>query len=621
MQPVSCVVEEEINGDYRLTITMKKWDTQIQNEAIISAPTPKNGYQLFRAYATDVDAFGNNIYYARHIFYDLRDNFLEDVRPSGNGQEALNRLLSGTQYTGESDITVSSTSYYQMMGIVEAIMGGDNNNDNAFVNRWGGELERDNFHVRINQHMGEDRNVTIRYRKNLTGLTVDTCLIDVATRIYPTGRAADGQTLLRLPEKYVDSPLVDSYVRPKSKRIDYSDIQVGKDDMTEEQAYNALRAAAQNEFAKGIDKPNVSAKVQFIPLEATEEYKNLAVLEKIYIGDTVHVIHEPLGIELNMEISKYQYNCLTERYNSIELGTPQAMIGGSDSLISQDIQTAAKSAESAMGYAGLAQMFNNLMCNALGTYSTIQKNLDGSAIYYMHDKPKLVDSGTIYKLSASGFAVSKDGGKTFPYGFSADANIVANVIAATMIQSATNPNVYFDLVNGIIASSRLVASDDSGIYADVGTEEPQYGNAHGLFLYHGTGADTKFVQIYHIPDSRHDGAQLLSLGPLSFMSNAGMGGKHANSTWFDKDSNDNGTFSLKLATSTGDWEPFSADTGSTCVRGKTKVSFSADGQERGSIDAGGYHGWIDEFAGYTGDIQIDNLTIHLTHGRISGVDE
>ncbi len=353
LQPVECTVVEEINFDFSLQITMPQGDTSIHEEMIIKASTPK-GDQLFRVYKPQIDVFGNNVYQARHITYDMLDDFIEDKRPSGNGQAAIDAILAGTGFTGTSDITDISSAEYQMMNPVKALLGGQEDNDNAFKNRWGGEIERDNFTIRMNRRVGADRGVTIRYRKNLIGLTMETDVSDVVTRIYPTGRKADGQTLLTLPEKYVDSPLIENYVHPKILRYDYSDIQiVDKTDdshpqiVTEAQAYDQLRAAAAADFKAGIDKPSLCAEVEFIPLEATEEYKNYAVLEKVYIGDTVHVFHEPLGIELSAEVMSYEYDSILRRYNKITLGSVAQMVGSVQSTIGKIATGAQSSADNA----------------------------------------------------------------------------------------------------------------------------------------------------------------------------------------------------------------------------------------------------------------------------------
>lgn len=187
LKPLDAIVIEELNGDYSLKVTMPRGNKEIEIEQIIEVPTPKSE-QLFRVYNSDIDMLGNQVFYARHIFYDLLDYFVEDTRPSGSGALAISKILEGTPFTGNSDITSQGTAYYQMMNPVKAILGADN----AFIEVWGGELERDNFNVRMKNHIGENRGVLIRYRKNLTGLRLQTDLSSVYTKVMPTGLQENG---------------------------------------------------------------------------------------------------------------------------------------------------------------------------------------------------------------------------------------------------------------------------------------------------------------------------------------------------------------------------------------------------------------------------------------------
>ena len=321
LKPIEAVVTEELNGDYSLKITMPRSEELIKTQEIIKAPTPKT-MQLFRVFETDVDILGNPIYYARHIFYDLLDYFIEDTRPTGSGAHAISEILKDTPFTGNSDIIAQKTAYYQMISPVKAILGADN----AFIKVWGGELERDNFNMFMRSRTGADRGVTIRYKKNLTGLRLQTDLCGTYTKIMPTGLQENGQTLLYLPEKYVESPLISNYTHVKTTRIHYSNIKIS-DEMTEQEALNALRNAANLEFENGLDKPLITANVEFIPLQNTEEYKNFAVLESVYLGDTVNIYHEPMSINLSARVVGYEYDCLSSKYTKITIGNVSPKFG------------------------------------------------------------------------------------------------------------------------------------------------------------------------------------------------------------------------------------------------------------------------------------------------------
>lgn len=58
----------------------------------------------------------------------------------------------------------------------------------------------------------------------------------------------------------------------------------------------------------------------------------------------------------------------------------------------------------------LAEMLNS----SSGLYMTQEPQQDGSIIYYMHNKATIAESNIIWKLTAEAFAVSIDGGKTYP---------------------------------------------------------------------------------------------------------------------------------------------------------------------------------------------------------------
>src|SRR5699024_11116059 len=116
-----------------------------------------------------------------------------DTRPTDkSGQAALDILTQGTKYSGTSDITAHSTAYYQMRNLMEALTGDD---DNAFVNRWGGEIMYDNYTVIVNERLGADNGALLAYGKNIPadGMRITEDVSALVTRIYP--RAFNGRAL------------------------------------------------------------------------------------------------------------------------------------------------------------------------------------------------------------------------------------------------------------------------------------------------------------------------------------------------------------------------------------------------------------------------------------------
>lgn len=81
-------------------------------------------------------------------------------------------------------------------------------------------------------------------------------------------------------------------------------------------------------------------------------------------------------------------------------------------------------------YGKYFDQMNSLAINAMGYYETDETLDDGSKITYMHDKPALSESKTVYKKSIDGYFWSNDGGKTWTSGIDKNGNAVMNVIAA-----------------------------------------------------------------------------------------------------------------------------------------------------------------------------------------------
>ena len=185
---------------------------------------------------------------------------------------------------------------------VEAMLG-----ENGLVNKYGAELSRDWYDVFLVKRVGNDTDVSIRERKNLTGISYDVDETDVVTRIMPTGEDADGN-ILYLPELYIDSPNLNAYTHPKWIHLPVSEakeVTDGDEPKSKAQCYAEMRKAAQAEFDAGCDLPTVTLKVDFVNCSDAEEYKQYAALTDIFLGDSVRVVARRIGVEVSMHIDYF----------------------------------------------------------------------------------------------------------------------------------------------------------------------------------------------------------------------------------------------------------------------------------------------------------------------------
>ncbi|WP_422422997.1 phage tail spike protein [Bacillus sp. PSXD-155] len=320
-------IEEILNGVYTLSFKYPLFSPhglEIDGQYLIKAPTP-DGDQLFRV-ANPHPTNGIVQVFCYHIFYDLVDNFIEDTNIVGkSGMGALDQVKGALQYPTKfdfySDIENIANARLVRKNPVEFLL--DNGQDNSFLNRWGGELLRDNFNVRMLARRGRDRGVVIQHKKDLLGYEADIDWQSPITKIMP-----QGANELLLPEKYVTSPLVNKYVNPKIRKIDFPEVKAKIGDAANDDdalplpdALNKLRALAIAMFNnQHVDQPLATYKIKFQELSQTEEYKDLAVLQRVYMGDTVTVQHLDEGIDVKAKVVSYKYDPLNEEYTDITIG-------------------------------------------------------------------------------------------------------------------------------------------------------------------------------------------------------------------------------------------------------------------------------------------------------------
>nr|UWH99253.1 MAG: Prophage endopeptidase tail [Bacteriophage sp.] len=325
LTPTTCEVELTVEGVAELTLEhpiddLGRWEYLVTDN-VIAAPTPYSKKQLFRIYdytktETEVTA------YARHVFYDSAGEMLVDVRPTDKtGQEALDIILSGTKYKAKTNIKTRSTAYYIRKNIMEAIGGDD---ENSFINRWGGERMYDNFTVIINDRLGGDYGACAEFGRNMTGIEADINIDDVVTRIIP--ESYNGYTL-EGEEPWVDSPLIGNYANPRAAVIKFEDVKLLEDCQEGEEGFSTLellreelKRRCEKEYENGLDKPKVNYKVDLVEVANTEDYKDYKKLTTIGIGDDVLTRDRKLKINVTARCIRLVYDCIEEENAEVELG-------------------------------------------------------------------------------------------------------------------------------------------------------------------------------------------------------------------------------------------------------------------------------------------------------------
>lgn len=327
-----CVVTEERNGVYECEFSYPmdgRHYSEIEPDMIIKAkPNEMSDPQLFRIYRTSKPINGIVNFYCQHISYDLNVNVVDPFTLSGaTALTALQGILSHCYYqhsfTAQSTLSFSETHDLKVDKPKPARMclGGS---EGSVLDLFGGEYEFDNFNIKLHAARGQDTGVTILYGKNLTDITSDVNISSAYTAVYPYAIDTDRDGLYTLTEKVIETGNT-NFSEPRVLSLDLTEkFNLPDEEITETKLRNLTNAYITNNHISDV-KQNIE--ISFVQLWQTPEYKDIALLQRVGLCDTVTVRYSKLGVSVKAKVIKTVYNALTEKYEKIELGKAKSNFG------------------------------------------------------------------------------------------------------------------------------------------------------------------------------------------------------------------------------------------------------------------------------------------------------
>ena len=413
-------VTEERNGAFELTMQYPSGGwlfSELKNRRIIYCPAYPGGTpQPFRIYRITKPMGGLVTVYAEHISYDLSGVMLSRFS-AGSAAEAFAKLpqyaVGNNPFTFFTDKSTQAVFQVTAPASIRSKLGGS---EGSLLDVYGGEYVFDGFTVKLLNERGQNRGVSIRYGKNLTDLTQEENIQSVYTGVYPYW--AKEEDYFELPEKTVNAEGNFGFTRLMP--LDLSS------EFEEKPSAEQLRAKAQ-EYMKSnkIGVPKVSLTVSFFPLEQSEEYKDLALLETVYLCDTVNVAFSALGVSATAKVVKTVYDVLRKRYRSIELGDAKSNIA--DTIVKQEQEIQKKPSYSALEDA--IKNATNWITNGGGYIVAIKDEAGNWKEIVSLDVNNLEQAKKVWRWNNGGFGFSANG-YNGPYrlAITQDGAIVADFI-------------------------------------------------------------------------------------------------------------------------------------------------------------------------------------------------
>lgn len=465
IQPLKATVHKEDNDAYYLDLACgTEYLTWIKSGNIIVADTPQ-GAQPFRILNPEI-THTKITCKCNHIFYDSANYLIADSYVvDSTCNQALDHLNTATEpkspFSTVSDIPTINSFRCVRKSLYEAIT--------TVLERWGGHLVRDGWTIGIRQTIGADNGVVVRYGKNLKTITATYDWSGVCTKILPEG--ANGLLLNALDSKqsiYMESST--QYDIPYCKTVQFSQSDIKQenyktaDGKNDETAYKRACLADLRQQAQKYLEENCVPKAN---------YKMAANLEKITdIGDTIEVIDERMGLDMMTHVISFEFDCIQQRYTSIEFGTFKQTLSGLMGTVQQTATDAAQAASSSIATTVKARLdeseskINNLVGGSYVLY-------DGEQILVVDSLPK-ESAHNVLRINSAGIGFSSSGiNGSFTSAWTIDGTLnmqdinVINLVA-DLIKGGTLTLGGQDNGNGVMlvksaAGATLGRMDNSGL--------------------------------------------------------------------------------------------------------------------------------------------------------------
>lgn len=453
---ISCIVREERNGSYELTMTYPidgMHFADIKSRAIILAkPNNEDRPQPFRVVHITKPIDGIIEIEATHISYDLSGVAVSPFSASGIVQAISaikeNSIPKDNGFSIQSDLTGTSTMTVEEPSSYRSLLGGTSG---SLLDLYGGEYKYDRFSISLLNKRGIDSGFTIRYGENMTNFNQDENCSEVYTDVYPYWNGSE--TSVYLPEKTIRAEGTYDFTRVLPLNM--------SEQFENAPSENSLREAAKRYMATNkIGSPKVSLKLSY---EDFAEYKN-----RVSLCDTVKVVFPKYNVSTSAKIVCMEYDVLNERYTSLEIGS--TTYGISDTIANQNTEIEKKPSKTLVEKIA-ADLASAMVGAKGGSVRLLDTNGDGEPDeLYIADNPDPTQAKKVWRFNYAGWAASEKGyngpfkmGATFTGGIQAWMVTAAHLVAGTI--ASEQGNFLINLDGGTIDTSATGATYKNSDYS------------------------------------------------------------------------------------------------------------------------------------------------------------
>ncbi|MCH1736898.1 phage tail tip lysozyme, partial [Enterococcus faecalis] len=424
-------INRVLNGAYRFYGNYARdgqYRSYLKKGNFLKAQVEDGSYQYFEIYNIKKNLQSVSVT-ARHIGFMANKNFIiNSFTANGNGTQIMNNLKAALTFKQRfnylSNVGTTHQFTAKQVGPIDAIIGSNNGNQNL-TGVTGGELEMDNFNLKLVKQIGSDNGFRIDFGVNLEAIDEDYDDESIINSLFLIGG---------VPENDYDQdkePITHGFLEIAG--VNDSNRRIGKRENSECKTVEELKEWGQSLFDKDrIHEPKVTHTVSMVALEHTLEYEDIyEELSSLHFGDVAHVRAKEVDIEVTERMVEYTWFPTLGKFKDIVLGNDLSLYTSTANNQTQELKRK------------IDNRTETLVQNVLNATAWITGNSGGHVVFRPEKAPseilimdtnKIATAKRVWRWNLNGLGYS-DNGVNGPFGLAmtSKGEIVADFIKVGII--------------------------------------------------------------------------------------------------------------------------------------------------------------------------------------------
>lgn len=426
-------INRVLNGAYRFYGNYARdgqYRSYLKKGNFLKAQVEDGSYQYFEIYNIKKNLQSVSVT-ARHIGFMANKNFIiNSFTANGNGTQIMNNLKAALTFKQRfnylSNVGTTHQFTAKQVGPIDAIIGSNNGNQNL-TGVTGGELEMDNFNLKLVKQIGSDNGFRIDFGVNLEAIDEDYDDESIINSLFLIGG---------VPENDYDQdkePITHGFLEIAG--VNDSNRRIGKRENSECKTVEELKEWGQSLFDKDrIHEPKVTHTVSMVALEHTLEYEDIyEELSSLHFGDVAHVRAKEVDIEVTERMVEYTWFPTLGKFKDIVLGNDLSLYTSTANNQTQELKRK------------IDNRTETLVQNVLNATAWITGNSGGHVVFRPEKAPseilimdtnKIATAKRVWRWNLNGLGYS-DNGVNGPFGLAmtSKGEIVADFIKVGIIDT------------------------------------------------------------------------------------------------------------------------------------------------------------------------------------------